>query len=392
MQYRKFGKLDWKVSALGFGAMRLPIIDHLPAKIEEEEAARMLQYAIDQGVNYLDTAYPYHRGQSEVFLGNVLKHGYREKVKLATKLPSWAIETAADFDRYFDEQLEKLQTDHIEFYLLHALKREWWENLYALGILDWAEKKIAEGKIGHLGFSFHDSYPVFKDIVDAYDGWDFCQIQYNYMDIKYQAGRRGLRYAAEKGLGVVIMEPLRGGLLAKNPPPAVAAYYAGMDVERSPADWALQWLWDQPEVSLVLSGMSTLEQVKQNVKSADQSGIATLRPVDHAFIENIQRVMRDLTPIPCTNCRYCVPCPGGIDIPAVFRIFNDTIMFEDLKYGKEAYKEMSEEHRADNCVECGSCEEKCPQGIAVIEWLKEAHAMLEDTSPIPVPEEQEEES
>ena len=186
------------------------------------------------------------------------------------------------------------------------------------------------------------------------------------------------------------MEPLRGGLLAKNPPPpAVAKHYDLMDVERTPADWALQWLWNQPEVSLVLSGMSTMEQVEQNVVSADQSGIDSLRPQDLAFIKNIQRAIRDVTPIPCTDCRYCVPCPGGIDIPRVFRIYNDTVMFEDLQYGKNAYAFMSEETRADNCVECGSCEEKCPQGIEIIEWLKEAHAVLEDTSPIPQPDTQE---
>ncbi|MCD4672508.1 MAG: aldo/keto reductase [Anaerolineaceae bacterium] len=382
MQYRNFGKLGWKPSALGFGVMRLPVLDNLPARIDESQASSMLHYAIDQGVNYLDTAYPYHRGQSEVFLGEALKGGYREKVKLATKLPSWMIETSTDFDRYFFEQLEKLQTDHIDFYLLHALKREWWDNLFQLGVLEWAEKKIAEGKIGYLGFSFHDTYPVFKDIVDAYDGWSFCQIQYNYMDIKYQAGKRGLKYAAEKGLGVVIMEPLRGGLLAKNPPPpAVAKHYDGMDVKRTPTDWALQWLWNQPEVSVVLSGMSTMAHVQENVESANQSGIGALREADHEFIVKIQRAYKDITPIPCTNCRYCVPCPGGIDIPTVFRIFNDTVMFEDLKHGKSQYHFLSEEHRADNCVECGSCEEKCPQGIAVIEWLKEAHAMLEDTNP-----------
>lgn len=383
MQYRKLGKLDWKPSALGFGVMRLPVFDSLPARIDEEQATEMLHYAIDKGVNYLDTAYPYHRGQSEVFLGNALQGGYRDKVKLATKLPSWMVECTDDFDRFFNEQLERLQTQQVEFYLLHALKREWWDNLVRLGILDWAEKKMAEGQIGHLGFSFHDTYPVFKDIVDAYDGWDFCQIQYNYMDTKYQAGRRGLRYAAEKGLGVVIMEPLRGGLLAKNPPPpAVARIYETMEVERTPVDWALQWLWDQPEISLVLSGMSTLQQVVENIESADQSGAGKLGEKDHQFIEKIQHTYRDITPIPCTNCRYCVPCPGGIDIPTVFRIFNDTVMFEDLKYGKAEYHEMSEEHRADNCVACGSCEEKCPQGIAVIEWLKEAHAMLEDMNPI----------
>jgi predicted aldo/keto reductase-like oxidoreductase len=382
MQYRRLGKLDWKPSALGFGVMRLPVLDNLPARIDEGRASEMIHYAIEQGVNYLDTAYPYHREQSEIFLGKALQGGYRDRVKLATKLPSWAVETAADFDRYFDEQRTKLQTDHIEFYLLHALKREWWDNLYQLGILDWAERKIAEGKIGHLGFSFHDSYPVFKDIVDAYPGWTICQIQYNYMDTKYQAGRRGLKYAAEKGLGVVIMEPLRGGLIAKDPPPpAVAKFYETMDVNRTPTDWALQWLWDQPEVSLVLSGMSNMSHVQENVASANRSGVGSLRDKDREFIETIQRAYKDITPIPCTNCRYCVPCPGGIDIPTVFRIFNDTVMFEDLKYGKTEYHYLDEEHRADNCVECGSCEEKCPQGIAVIEWLKEAHAMLEDTTP-----------
>lgn len=382
MQYRRFGKLDWKPSALGFGVMRLPVLDNLPARIDEEQASEMIRYAIEQGVNYLDTAYPYHREQSEVFLGKVLQSGFRDKVKIATKLPSWAIETSADFDRYFDEQRTRLQSDQIEFYLLHALKREWWDNLYQLGVLDWAERKIAEGKIGYLGFSFHDSYPVFKDIIDAYPGWTFCQIQYNYMDTKYQAGRRGLKYAAEKGLGVVIMEPLRGGLIAKDPPPPVVAQiYETMDVKRTPTDWALQWLWDQPEVSLVLSGMSNMRHVEENIASADQSGVNSLRDKDRDFIETIQRAYKDITPIPCTNCRYCVPCPGGIDIPTVFRIFNDTVMFEDLKYGKTEYHYLDEEHRADNCVECGSCEEKCPQGIAVIEWLKEAHAMLEDTTP-----------
>jgi len=201
MQYRTFGRLDWQVSALGFGAMRLPVLDGDPGKIDEAEAARMLYYAIDHGVNYVDTAYPYHQGTSETFLGKVLQGRYRQQVRLATKLPSWLVESSDDFDRYLDEQLERLQTDHIDFYLLHALNENNWAKLRDLNVLRWAEGAMADGRIRHLGFSFHDKYPVFKEIVDAYDGWTFCQIQYNYMDETYQAGTRGVALRRRQGIG-----------------------------------------------------------------------------------------------------------------------------------------------------------------------------------------------
>jgi predicted aldo/keto reductase-like oxidoreductase len=244
MKYRTFGKLDWKPSALGFGAMRLPRIDDDPAQIDEPEATRMVRYAIDQGVNYVDTAYPYHRETSETFLGRALQDGYRERVKLATKLPCWKVETFDDFDRYLNEQLAKLQTDHIDFYLLHALNKETWPKMRDLGALRWAEGAQADGRIGHLGFSFHDKYEVFQEIVDATDLWMFCQIQYNYMDVEEQAGTKGLQYAAGKGLAVVIMEPLRGGRLTQYVPPAVQQIWDSAPVRRSPADFALQWLWN----------------------------------------------------------------------------------------------------------------------------------------------------
>jgi hypothetical protein len=245
MQYRSFGKLEWQVSALGFGAMRLPVIDDDPSQIDEPEAAQMFRYAIDHGVNYLDTAYPYHRETSETFLSRALADGYRARVKLATKLPCWKVEASHDFDRFLDEQLERLQTDHIDFYLLHALDAKSWRKMRDLGVLDWAEKTIADGRFHHLGFSFHDEYAVFQDIVDGYDNWTLAQIQYNYMDEEHQAGTRGLEYAAAKGLAVVVMEPIRGGQLAISPPQRIADIWANAIVRRSPAEWALRWVWNQ---------------------------------------------------------------------------------------------------------------------------------------------------
>ena len=267
MQYRPFGKLDWKVSALGFGAMRLPILENDSSKIDEAEAIRMIRYAIDEGVNYIDTAYPYHGGASEPLVGRALQDGYRERVRLATKLPIWLVESPADFDKFLNEQLTRLQTDHIDFYLLHGLNKTNWPKMQSLNVINWLEQARASGRIRHIGFSFHDSVDVFKQIVDGYDHWDFCQIQYNYMDIERQAGTEGLKYAAARGLGVIVMEPLLGGRLVE-PPEVVQEIWDSAPVKRTPANWALQWVWDQPEVPLILSGMSTMQQVEQNVASA----------------------------------------------------------------------------------------------------------------------------
>ncbi|HEX7715494.1 MAG TPA: aldo/keto reductase, partial [Bacillota bacterium] len=267
MQYRPFGKSGFQVSALGFGAMRLPLEG---GKIDEAQATRMVRYAIDRGVNYVDTAYPYHDGASEVFLGSALKDGYRDKVKLTTKMPSWLIQTAADFDKYLDEQMKRLQVDHLDFYLLHSLDGERWPKLRDLGVLEWAEKAIAAGRFSHLGFSFHHGPEVFRSIVDGYDHWALAQIQYNYMDVENQAGIAGLKYAASKGIPVVIMEPLLGGKLTA-PPRPVQAIWDSAAQKRTPVGWALAWLWDQPEVATVLSGMSSMEQVEENVALAEKS-------------------------------------------------------------------------------------------------------------------------
>jgi predicted aldo/keto reductase-like oxidoreductase len=377
MKYRKFGSIDWEVSVLGFGAMRLPIIGKDASHVDEPKVIEMIRYAIDHGVNYIDTAYPYHEKHGEIFVGKALLNGYREKVKLATKLPSWLVENPDDFDRFLDEQLEKLQTDHIDFYLLHALNTTYWPRLRDWEVLNWAEGAIADGRIQYLGFSFHDDFDVFKDIVDAYDRWTFCQIQYNFMDIEYQAGTKGLQYAANKGLAVVIMEPLRGGQLTAKIPKSVAELWGSAIVRRTPADWALQWIWNHPEVSVLLSGMSTMQQVIENLDNADRSGADILSEEELILIDKVLEEYRRLAPLPCTNCKYCMPCPNGVEIAAILEYYNDAIIYDNPRAPRFLYRNLSKDKQANNCVECFECEEKCPQGIPISEYLKEAHAWLD---------------
>jgi hypothetical protein len=376
MQYRNFGKLDLKVSALGFGAMRLPTKqvrgagNRLDSNIDEDEAIKMIRYAIDNGVNYVDTAYGYHGGQSEILTGKALKDGYRNKTMLATKSPVWFIKKPEDFDRLLDEQLGKLQTDYVDFYLLHAIGRHSWRNtVLKHDVLQRAEAAKKAGKIKYLGFSFHDGADAFREIVDGYDKWDFCQIQYNYMDIENQAGMESLKYAASKGLGVVIMEPLLGGRLAR-PPKDIKAIFDGGSVERSPADWALEWLWDQPEVSVVLSGMSTMQQVEENIVSACRSGIGTFSLNDHDVIERVRKKYNERAAIPCTGCYYCMPCPNKVDIPRNFSIYNDGVIYDDMDGAVVTYNNFFDvASHAENCVKCRICEDKCPQKIPISNWL-----------------------
>lgn len=380
--YRKFGKTNEMVSALGFGCMRLPIIGSDPTNIDEAKAIQMIRHAIDSGVNYVDTAYPYHGtgfthgGASEPFVAKALKDGYREKVKLATKLPSWLIKTRADMDKYLNEQLERLETDAIDFYLVHSLNAGVWPVLKAAGISDFLDQALKDGRIKYAGFSFHDQAGLFKEIVDYYD-WSFCQIQFNYLDEEYQAGREGLEYAAKKGLGIAIMEPLRGGNLA-NLPKEAADRIDQADIKRTPAEWALRWVWNHPEVSVVLSGMSTMDHVTENLKVAQAAQANSLTAKELAIIDAVKNLFKERIKVNCTACAYCMPCPAGINIPGCFSTYNDYWVFDASPAAKERYQIWSKiSAPASKCAECGKCEAHCPQGIAIREELKQVKDLFE---------------
>ncbi|MDD3717498.1 MAG: aldo/keto reductase [Actinomycetota bacterium] len=385
MLYRKFGRDGWDASILGFGCMRLPTSDGIPisANIVEDEAIRMIRRAIDEGINYLDTAYTYHEGRSEVLLGKALRDGYRERVHIATKSPVWLVENADDFDRFLDEQLERLQVGPIDYYLFHGLNKKRWENIQAQGLLARAEAAVADGRIGRVGFSFHDAYGIFEEIIDGYDGWSMCQIQYNYMDTENQAGTRGLQYAASRGIAVVVMEPLLGGNLAR-PPADVRELFHAHGEGRTPAEWALQWIWDQPEVAVVLSGMSDMGQLEENILTARNAAERRLGREDMELIAHVRETFERKAAIPCTGCGYCLPCPQGVDIPAMFELYNNGLIYDDLPVSRFRYfRFYTEADRAGACTACGECEGKCPQDIPVSERMPGVHAVLGEGRPYP---------
>ncbi|OFW61649.1 MAG: aldo/keto reductase [Actinobacteria bacterium RBG_16_64_13] len=386
MLYRPFGRTGEQVSALGFGAMRLPVVDGHRDRIDVPLATQMLHYAIENGVNYVDTAFPYHGaafdapGNSEPFLGKALAGGYRERVLLATKLPVWLTESRADMDRLLDGQLERLRTDHIDCYLLHGLNGKMWPKMAELGVAEFLEAAKADGRIRYAGFSYHDEAPAFAPIVDGY-AWDFCQIQYNYMDVNFQAGAAGLAYAAEKGLAVIVMEPLKGGRLAGRAPADVQALWDTAPVARSHVEWALDFIWDDPRVSSLLSGMSDMEQVVENVELAGRGRVGLLSPEEHTLIGRVREAFRTRTAVDCTECRYCLPCPQKIEIPLVFLAVNNAALFEDLESERIGYDfgvKAGFTAPATACVECGQCEDACPQKIKIIEELAKAASILEE--------------
>jgi hypothetical protein len=384
MLYRKLGKTDCTVSVLGFGCMRLPIRDgsgsgvdrfNPNTAIDEELATQMVHYAIDRGVNYFDTAYPYHSGKSETFLGKALK-GYRQKVLLATKLPPWLVKKREDFDRLLDEQLKKLDTNYLDVYLLHGLGRQRWADMKELKALDFLDRIRADGRVRYVGFSFHDDVRIFKEIVDGYD-WTLCQVQYNYFDEDYQAGKEGVTYAASRGLGVVVMEPLRGGKLTERIPAEVQAIWDSSEKKRSPAEWALRWVWDHPEVSTALSGMTLMNQVEENIRLANEGHPDLLSPQELSIIRQVKETYRKMLRVDCTGCAYCMPCETNVNIPLNFQLYNDTFMFKDPEMNVLLYNEMlPPEQRASNCAECGECEELCPQHIKIMDELKNVHKTL----------------
>lgn len=387
MEYKRFGNLGFEVSRFGMGCMRLPVIknNHGQDEIDKSEAIKMIRYAVDNGVRYIDTAYPYHEGQSEIVVGEALKDGYRERVKLATKSPVWLINSEDDFDKYLNEQLEKLGVEYIDFYLLHALDRERWEKLKKLNVFHFIERAKMSGRIKYAGFSFHDELPVFKEIIDSYH-WDMCQIQLNILDEFSQAGTAGLKYAGSKGIPVVIMEPLRGGKLGRRIPEEVKQIYSSINLNkdgsaknlnRSPVEWAFRWLYNYPEVTVILSGVSTMDQLKDNIRifQSAPSNCMTLEELD--VTRRVREFYESRTKVGCTGCRYCMPCPSKVSIPDVFHLYNNSYMFDAFDESSANYKHLIKEGRdASKCKECGRCQKLCPQGIQIIQKLKEAHNSL----------------
>jgi hypothetical protein len=371
MLYRKLGTTGEEISILGFGCMRLPVINGNYEHVDEEKAKNMLYYAIENGVNYLDTAYPYHNGASETFLGKALTDEYRGKVHLATKIPSWLINKKEDLDYYLNIQLERLQTETIDFYLVHSLNKNYWPILEKAGVFEFLDDLKSDGTIKYNGFSFHDDLEFFFEIIDSYD-WDICQIQYNFMDENYQAGREGLRYAASQGIGTVIMEPLRGGFLANNIPNEVQSVWDMAEVSRKPAEWALKYLWNNTEVDTVLSGMSTLDQMKENIAFAKDGYPNSLTEDEEYLIKEVRMVYREKISLDCTACGYCMPCPSGVNIPDCFMQLNYAEMFNDPESAKMHYMTLlKDEEKASSCTECGECQTTCPQMIDIKEKLKE---------------------
>ena len=381
MQYRTMAKTGDRLSALGLGCMRLPTVKK--GRIDREKAARLIRKAIDEGVNYLDTAFPYHDGQSEPFLGEVLAtDGYRDRVKLATKLPHWLVRESADMPKLLNVQLERLQTDRIDYYLIHMLRESRWETLKQLGAIEFLERARREGRIGHIGFSSHAGRDEFMRLVDDYD-WEFTQIQYNFLDTQNQAGAEGLRHAAERGLGMVIMEPLRGGNLAKQQPEGIQQIWDRADTKRTPAEWALRWLWNYPEIHVVLSGMTHEPELDENLKTVETAEPHSLTQEELALVDEVADAYRAKMRAGCTGCQYCMPCPTGINIPACLQLLDSYHLFGNKRGHQFSYMFMAagilDPNRtlASECIECGKCTKKCPQNLPIPELLKEVSGLFE---------------
>lgn len=383
MRYRKMGKTNVDVSVLGFGAMRLPMQGNpgglagfdpnIP--IDEIEATKMINYALEQGINYFDTAYGYHGGKSETFLGKALK-AHRSKVMIATKLPVWNVQKPEDFEKLFNEQLGKLGTDYLDFYLIHGLDGATWARMKELGVLKFFDGLRAGGRIRYAGFSFHDELKAFKEILDAYD-WDMCQIQYNFYDQKHQAGTEGLAYAASRGVGIVVMEPLRGGKLVDKIPPEIQALWDSAAIKRTPVEWAMRWVWNHGEVSTALTGSSSLAQLVENIRIVKDAAADSLTPAELSLFDQVQDAYRKMLKVDCTGCGYCMPCPNGVDIPRNFQLYNDTFLFKGAEFNALFYnKFLTPEQRASGCFECLICVEKCPQKINIPKELKSVHQAL----------------
>ncbi len=373
MQYVPFGQLGFEISRLGFGMMRLPqIVNGEEKTTDEARAIAMLRSAIDRGVNYVDTAYPYCAGQSEPIVGRALRDGYRERVKLATKLPVWKVESPQDLDRFLDEQLRRLDVPYVDFYLLHALDKERWEKMQSFHVTEFLDRAVKDGRIRYPSFSFHDDYAVFRDILLSYD-WCMAQIQFNYLDIRNQAGLSGIRLARKRKVPLVVMEPLRGGALA-SPTPDIQALIDRYPEKRSAVEWAFRYVGDFGEVATILSGMSTEEQVEDNLRIFDDVRVGALSDADKRLIARLRQTYVKRMPIGCTRCAYCQPCPKGVQIPRIFSSYNEASMFGDMSRFTGRYQSIVQDQAdASQCVRCGLCEDQCPQHLPIRTWLETAH-------------------
>ena len=370
MKMRNFGKLGIQNSAFGLGCMRFTgkMVDGKNVT-DDELAKNIIRGAIDGGVTYIDTAYVYIGGHSEEILGEALLDGYREKVNIATKIPPDRVQKIEDAEEILATELSRLQTDHIDFYLMHGLNKDKWEHAKAVGLPQWFDKLKAEGKIRYKCCSFHGSYEEFEYIIKDYD-WDMVQIQYNFMDVENQAGTKGLELAGSLGIPVVIMEGLLGGKLA-NAPENVQAVYDAFPVKRSPVEWAFRFLQSHPEVGTILSGLTTMEQLEDNLAIFNKEESDELSPEEVQLFKDVRDAYNARTKIGCTGCRYCMPCPNGVDIPAAFRAWNNAFMYNNLGPGNWDYKRLQRDNASpEQCVECGACEAQCPQYLPIIESLK----------------------
>ena len=376
MNYRENKINGDKLSALGYGCMRFTKNGPF---INQEKAEKELLYAIEHGVNYFDTAYIYPG--SEVALGKFLSKGYRDKVYVATKLPHYMYKTVEEMEKCFSEQLKRLQTDYIDYYLIHMLNDKGsWDRLCGIGIKEWIKEKKEKGQIRNIGFSYHGGTSNFKELIDAYE-WDFCQIQYNYLDEYSQAGVNGLKYASEKNLPVIIMEPLRGGRLVKNLPKKVKEMFENAKVKRSPAEWSFRWLWNQPEVTVVLSGMNSIEQLEENIRIASETVVGELTDDDFKMFGEVKKEFDKSVKVGCTGCGYCMPCPFGVDIPVCFRSYNN--YYTDSRFvGMREYvmctSLKAKRSNASMCKKCGKCEQHCPQGIKIRDNLEKVKSTMEN--------------
>ena len=364
MQYRE-NKKGEKLSILGLGCMRLPTV---AGKVDYKKAKAMIDFAIENGVNYFDTAYIYHGGQSEAVLGRALE-GQRDKVNIATKLPQYLVRKREQIDKYFDTQLERLKTTYIDYYLMHMMRSlADWERLVECGIVEWIADKKEKGIIRNIGFSFHGAQEEFIKLVDAYE-WDFCQIQYNYLDEGTQAGKVGLEYAHSKGLPLIIMEPLLGGQLARKQTADIEKVFAGAKVKRSNAEWGLRWVWNHIEVKCVLSGMSNMEQLSENINIASVAEANSLTDSELEIFEKVKKINSAKRKIPCTGCHYCMPCPKNVDIPGNFYDYNNldiTRFSGKMKHlGFKSGITGGAGSGANKCIACRKCVVHCPQGIDI---------------------------